>query len=172
MRIVLTEESHNHVDWETRSPVVWIEVGLLVGLLVMCLLVIPSPSPLRWPVLGTCAALILALGGLLAVTTPVVDRGHLERLPEGGDLKRTRMWLGGIERVTVDLPLEDIDRFEVESESFDDVPPAVVHQARLWGLTGDGARYCLTDWAEPDSVNALGLALEKAGRRELAQDAL
>ena len=120
MRIVLTEEDHNHVDWESRSPVVWIEVALLVGVLVFSLLVTPSASTLRRQAVSVVTAIVLALGGLLAVTTPVVDRGHLERLPEGGDLKRSKVWLVVGARAVVDVPLEDIDRFEVEVETFED----------------------------------------------------
>ena len=167
MRIVLTEEGHNYVDWETRSPVVWIEVGLLVGLLVFSLLVTPSASTLRRQAVSVVAVTVLALGGLLAATTPVADRGHLERLPEGGDLKRSKVWLVVGERAVVDVGLEEIDGFEVEVETFEDVPPAVYRQARLWAVANDGSRYCLTGWAEVDSVSDLGDSLAKAGRRAL-----
>ena len=168
MRIVLTEESHNHVDWETRSPVVWMEIGLLVGILVFSLLVMPSASTLRRQAVSVVAAIILALGGLLAATTPVADRGHLERLPEGGDLKRSKVWLVVGARVVVEVALEDIDGFEVEVETFEDVPPTIYRQARLWAVANDGSRHCLTDWAGVDSVSDLGSSLEKASRRVLA----
>ena len=168
MRIVLTEESHNHVDWETRSPVVWMEIGLLVGILVFSLLVMPSASTLRRQAVSVVAAIILALGGLLASTTPVADRGHLERLPEGGDLKRSKVWLVVGARVVVEVALEDIDGFEVEVETFEDVPPTIYRQARLWAVASDGSRHYLTDWAEIDSVSDLGSSLEKASRRVLA----
>jgi len=167
MRIVLTDEGHNHVDWETRSPVVWIEVGLLVGVLVFSLLVTPSASALRRQAVSVVAVSVVALGGLLAATTPLADRGHLERLPEGGDLRRSKVWLVVGERTVVDVALEDIDGFEVEVETFEDVPPAVYRQARLWAVANEGSRYCLTDWAEADSVSDLRNSLGKAGRRVL-----
>ena len=167
MRIVLTDEGHNHVDWETRSPVVWIEVGLLVGVLVFSLLVTPSASALRRQAVSVVAVSVVALGGLLAATTPLADRGHLERLPEGGDLRRSKVWLVVGERTVVDVALEDIDGFEVEVETFEDAPPAVYRQARLWAVANEGSRYCLTDWAEADSVSDLRNSLGKAARRVL-----
>jgi hypothetical protein len=167
MRIVLTEEDHNHVVWESRSPVVWIEVALLAGVLIFSLLVTPSASTFRRQAVSVVAAIVLALGGLLAITTPAVDRGHLERLPEGGGLKRSKVWLVIGKRAVVDVALEDIDRFEVEVETFEDVPPAVYRQARLWAVANDGSRHCLTDWAEADTVSDLGNSLAKAGRRAL-----
>ncbi|MCJ7548337.1 MAG: hypothetical protein MUQ30_01480 [Anaerolineae bacterium] len=167
MRIALTEEGHNHVKWEARSPVVWIEVGLLAGILVFSLLVTPSAGTLRRQAVNAVAVIVVALGGLLAATTPLVDRGHLERLPEGGDLKRSKVWLVVGERTVVDVALEDIDGFEVELETFEDVPPAVYRQARLWAVANEGSRYCLTDWAEADSVGDLRNSLGKAGRRVL-----
>lgn len=167
MHIVLTEEGHNYVDWETRSPVLWIEVGLLMGLVVFSLLVTPSASILRRQAVRVVAVIVVALGGLLAATTPVADRGHLERLPEGGHLKRSKVWLVVGERTVVDVVLEDIDGFEVEVETFEDVPPAVYRQARLWAVANEGSRYCLTDWAEADSVSDLRDSLGRAGRRML-----
>jgi len=139
-----------------------------VGALVFSLLVTPSASALRRQAVGVVTAIVLVLGALLAVTTPVVDRGHLERLPEGGDLRRSKVWLLVGARTVVDVPLEDIGGFEVEIETFEDVPPAVYRQARLWAVANDGSRYCLTDWAETDSVSDLGNSLAKAGRRVLA----
>jgi hypothetical protein len=167
MRIALAEESHSHVDWESRSSIVWIEVGLLLGVIVFSLLAIPSASALRWPAVSAVGVIALAVGGLLAATTPVADRGHLERTPEGGDLKRSKVWLLIGTRAVIDIALEEIDRLEVENETFEDVPPAIYRQSRLWAVAKDGSRYCLTDWAEADSVVDLGNALGKAGRREL-----
>jgi len=167
MRIVLTEEDHNHVDWGSRSSVVWIEVALLAGVLFFSLLVTPSASALRRQAVSVVAAIVLVLGGLLAATTPAVDRGHLERLPEGGALKRSKVWLVIGERAVVDVALDDIGGFEVEVETFEDVPPVVYRQARLWAVAKDGSRYCLTDWAEADSVSDLGNSLARAGRRVL-----
>ncbi len=168
MQIALTEESHNHVDWEAKRPVVWMEVGLLAALLVLALLVIPSPSQRRWLVLGGAAAVFVALGVLLAATSPLADRGHLERLPEGGDLKRSKVWILVGERLVVDQELDGIAGFEVEQATFEDAPPATYDLARLWAVSMEGHRFSLTEWAEPESVLRLEKALERALRRQLS----
>ncbi|MBN1248056.1 MAG: hypothetical protein JXC32_10395 [Anaerolineae bacterium] len=167
MRIVLTEESHNHVDWEIRWPLLKMEIGLLVGLVVFLLIVIPSPNPARWTVVGVVTGVVILIGVLLAALSPLVDRGHLERLPEGGDLKRTKVWPLIGERVTLDAELDDIAGFEVEQALFEDAPPATYQLARLLAVTTDGERRALTVWAQPESVAQLARALERAHRRSL-----
>jgi hypothetical protein len=163
--IALTEESHNHIDWEVRTPVVWYEVGLLVGALFFAVLAVLSPSPLRWQAIGLVGGLLLIAAVALAVTTPMVDRGHLERLPEGGEVRRSRVWLFLGERPVLAWPLDDVVAFQMEGEIFEDVSPTTYRLARLWVVSREGDRRRLTQWASPASVRSLGEALGKAGRR-------
>lgn len=167
MEIILTEESHNHVDWEVRLPLVWMEVGLVIGVLLVALVAIPSPSSRRWVIFGGAAASLVSIGALLAIASPGVDRGHLERLPEGGDLRRARVWPIVGTRVVLDVGLDDIAGFDLEPAVFEDAPPASYRLARLWAVASDGTRYPLTAWAEPESVTRLEKALERALRRQL-----
>lgn len=165
MRIALTEESHNHVDWEVRWPLLGMEAGLLIGLVVFYLLVIPSPSPARWTLVGITTGVVIGVGVLLAALSPLVDRGHLERLPEGGDLKRTKVWPLIGERLMLDAEIDDIAGFEIEETLFEDAPPTTYGLARLWVVTKEGQRHTLTAWAQPETVAELQHALERALRR-------
>ena len=105
MRVVLTEESHNHVDWEVKSALVRIELGILVGTAIVCTVLFTSPSELRWAVGGAVAAASVAAMIVFALTTPLSENGHMERLPDGGDLKRTQKWLFVRPRPSLDLAI-------------------------------------------------------------------
>ncbi len=165
VRIAIIDESHNRVDWETRSPLLWIEGGLAAGALFFALLVAPSPSPHRWLAVGAVAGLVILVGVLLAITTPLVDRGSLERLPEGGDLQRFKTWLLRGARPVITADLGEVARFEGETQTFEDTPSEIYQLSRLWVIFEDGERRCLTTWSDPASVVALGTALSRAGRR-------
>lgn len=168
VRIAIVDESHNRVDWETRSPLLWIEGGLGVAALFFALLVVPSPSPYRWLALGAVVGVLVLLAVILAITTPLVDQGSLERLPEGGDLQRLKVWLLRGPRPAVEADLGEVARFEAETEIFEDSPLDIYQLSRLWAIFKDGERRCLTDWCEPASVAALGDALSRAGRLPFA----
>ncbi len=166
MHIDITEENHSRVTWQGRTPLVRILIGLLIGTLCLVGLVLPSPSPVRWPVTVGLVALGLVVASTLAVTTPLVDGGSLERLPDGGEVQRSRSWLFIGERSAWSLPLNDVASFDVEMEEFEDTPPDVYSLARLWATDAAGRRLRLTEWAEPELVNALREALSRVGRRE------
>lgn len=163
--IVFTEERHNHIDWEIRNPILWYEVGLLIGALFFAALAAFSPSPLRWTAIGLVSGLLLLVGVILAFTTPRIDQGHLERLPEGGDVRLSRVWLLLGERPVLTWELDDVVAFQMEERTFEDVSPSTYRLARLWMLNREGERRRVTRWAKPDSVRVLGEALSKAGRR-------
>ncbi len=164
MQIKIVEEHHNQVDWEVRTPLHWTIGGLIVGAAVFALLVIPSPSPHRWWAVAGVTGGVLAIAVFIAATTPTVDRGHLERLPEGGLVRRTRTWLLVGERSTLEVELDTITGFEAEIEAFEDRRTEPYQLARLWAISTDEAPRGLTDWAEPASALALGEALAKAAR--------
>ena len=167
MHIDITEESHSRITWQRRNPLVKILIGVLIGILCLVGLVLPSPSPARWPVTVGLVVLGVVIASILAVTIPLVDRGSLERLPEGGEVQRSRAWLLVGERTAWTLALDDVSAFDVETEGFEDTPPDVYPLARLWATDSEGHRLSLTDWAEPESVNALRKALSRVGRREI-----
>jgi hypothetical protein len=164
MRIDIVEESHNRVDWLSRSPVLWIEAGLLMGLIVVAVLLLSSPSPLRWQVMGAVTAVLLTLAVVVAVATPPLERGHLERLPDGGTLSRARVWPLVGKRPVVEADLETLTGFEIETQVYEESAAECYGLSRLWALTGGEDRYCLTQWADTESVHTLGVALAKAGR--------
>jgi hypothetical protein len=112
------------------------------------------------------AGVVVIIGALLAVLTPAIDRGHLERLPEGGDLKRAKVWPLVGERLVLDEELADVAGFEVEETVFEDAPPKTFGLARLWMVSRDGDRHPLTIWAQPESVMGLEKALGRALRRD------
>jgi hypothetical protein len=120
---------------------------------------------MRWQVTGLVAGALLMIGLVLGITTPRIDRGHLERLPEGGEVRRTRVWLLVGERPVLAWNLEDVVAFQMEGRVFEGMPPSSYRLARLWVVGSDGERRRLTHWADPASVQALGEALGKAGRR-------
>jgi hypothetical protein len=169
MRIAIGEGGHNRVTWEARSPLLRVLLGLLIATVFLAALVIPSPSPVRWRVVGLLVGFALVLATILTVTTPLVDGGYLERLPDGGQLERFRAWPLINPRMVLQLPLDEVSTFEVEAADFEDFAPEMTRLARLWVRDTSGRRALLTDWAEPSSVTELGESLAKTGRRELTR---
>ena len=167
MRIVVTEESHSRVAWQVRSPLIGILVGLLIAVLFFAALIIFSPSPIRFQAVGVVAGVALVIASVVVVTTPLVDSGYVERQPEGGDVQRTKRWPLVSPRSVVSLDLDEVARFEIETEVFEDAPPDIYSLSRLWAIDKADGRVALTDWAEPSSVQALGDAVSRAGRRDL-----
>ncbi len=171
MRIVIVEESHNRVTWQSRSPMLWIEVGLLLGILSVVALLLASPSPVRWHVMAAVISLLLILAVVIALTTAPADRGILERLPEGGTLFRARVWPFVGDRPVVEADLESITAFEIETEVFEESAAELYRLSRLWAVAGGENRHCLTNWADTESVNVLGVALAKASRLSFESEA-
>ena len=167
MRLVIGEEDHNRITWEARSPLLKLLLGLLIATILVVALLLPSPSPARGRVVALVVGCAFVIAITLTLTTPLVDGGHLERLPDGGDIGRTKIWPLVSPRVVLQLPLDEVSAFQVESVGFEDASQEVSTLARLRVQNTAGAYVILTDWAETASVVALGEALAKAGRREL-----
>lgn len=165
MEIIEREEGHNRVDWERHSSVIWIEVGILIGALAFTGLIVTSPSPMRWYLIGAVAGVLLIIAVLIALTTPLIDAGYLERLPEGGDLQRWKVWLGVGSRPEFDLPLEDVTGFVMETQLFEDTPRDTYVLSRVWAVLASGERRALTAWIPSETAEHLGEALARAGRR-------
>ena len=164
MRVLITAESHNQVNWEIQTPVVRIELGLLAGWGLFAALIGISPSPLKWVLVGGVGFVILGVAALLALTTPVAEFGCLERTPEGGDVRRSKRWLLSGERVAWMSPLESVTGFRVETRTFEEVGDQTYTLARLWVMPAEGAPALLTGWSEQQQVTSLGESLAKAGR--------
>jgi hypothetical protein len=169
MRIVIDEEGRNRVTWAARSPLLKLLAGLLIAALFLVVLLLPSPSPARWRVVGLVVGCALVIAAILTVTTPLIDGGTLERLPDGGELERTKTWPLIQPRTVLQLPLDEIAAFEVETVDFENAGPTVTTLSRLRIQDTSGAHIDLTDWAEPSSVVALGEAVARVGRRELTR---
>jgi len=170
MKLEITDETHNTVDWQVRWPVVWIELGLLLGLSVLTAFMLISTHPARWIWLGTVGGLILIIGVGIAATTPVREMGHLERLPDGGELELTYVWLGLGKRTVIALPFDELVGFAYEAQDFERTERSIYTMARLWATTHDRGVLRLSAWGAPDKVELLGEALSKAARRPLAVD--
>ncbi len=170
MHIQIVDEAHNRVDWAARTPLVKILVGLVAGWGVLTVLVLPAPGPRTYLVGGIAAGVILFFALFLALTTPLSERGHLERTPEGGEMYRLKRWLLGGKRMTWYALLEDVSGFQMEWQTFEETSADTYTLARLWVVLTDGSTALLTDWAEVDHVRGLGESLAKAGRRVFEED--
>ena len=165
MRVVVREESYNRAEWQTSRPLPWILVGLLSAVVFLVALVAFSPSVFRWQVGAGIAGLGLGIGAAVVLTIPLVDGGSIERTPDGGELRRTKTWVGRGAREVLSVDLRDVQAFEVETRSFEDGPVETHDLGRLWVVDGKGNRVSLTEWVEVPSVQALCDVLAKAGRR-------
>ncbi|HNT76610.1 MAG TPA: hypothetical protein PKH77_16485 [Anaerolineae bacterium] len=165
MLIQITDEVHNRVDWAARTPLIKILLGLLLGWGLLIALLLPTPGKMGIAISLTASILLLLIALILALTTPLSERGRLERTLDGGELYRHKRWLLLGRRVAWQAPLEDISGFQMERQTFEETAAHTYTLARLWAVQTDGNTALLTDWAEPDAVRTLGESLAKAGRR-------
>ncbi len=170
MKLDIIDESHNRVDWLVRWPVIWIELSLLLGLSVLTAVIMLSTSPARWIWLSTAGGFVMIVGVAIAMTTPIREEGYLERLPDGGELKLTYIWLGLGKRTEVALPFPDLDGFVCETQNFERTERSVYAMARLWARTRENDMRRLSAWGKPTTIEPLGEALSKAARRPLEID--
>ncbi len=164
MKATIVEEAHNRVVWEVKTSLLWIELGLFIGGMCAAALLVVTPSPLRWTLAGILMALVFIVGAFLALTTPLAERGELERTLDGGSVSRTRRWLFFGQRLAWHAPLEAIAGFRPEPRTFEDTDEQTYTLSRLVAIVPDAAPEPLTDWLEPQFVVGLGEALTKAAR--------
>lgn len=167
MKLEITDESHNRVDWLVQWPVLWIEVGLWGGLSVLTVFILLVNHPARWIWLGAVGGLTLIVGVALAATTPIREEGHLERLPDGGELRLIRVWLGFGRRTVFVLPFQELVGFVYESQDFQRTEQSIYTMVRLWASTQDDGALRLSAWGRPSELEPLGEVLSKAARRPL-----
>lgn len=168
MQIRILDEQHNLVAWELRSPLVKVLLGFLGGLLLAVGVLLFSRNALRWPFIG--GAVTLALGAALftALTTPLWERGVMERTPEGGMVQREQRWLLRREPVTWDVSLEALAGLRVTTQTVEETEGYTTTFARLCVRLVDSESLApLTGWASNASVEALAAAFAKAARLPL-----
>ena len=166
MKAAIVEEAHNHVVWETKSSLMWIELGLFVAGLCVAALLVTTPSPLRWTMAGIVGALVVGAAAVLALATPLAERGELERTLDGGTVRRTRKWLFLGNRVAWEAPLESVTGFRLEARKFGETADQTYTLARLLAVAAVDDPVALTDWLDEPFVQTLGESLAKAGRCE------
>ncbi len=164
MKATIIEEAHNRVVWEVKTSLLWIELGLFVGGMCAAALLVVTPSPLRWTLAGILMALVIIVGAFLALTTPLAERGELERTLDGGSVSRIRRWLFFGKRLAWTAPLEVIVGFRPDPRTFEDTDEQTYTLSRLVALLADTDPAPLTDWLDPQFVAGLGESLTKAAR--------
>lgn len=165
MKAAIVEEAHNHVVWETKSSIIWTELGLLVAGICVSILLVTTPSPARWTLIGIASALVLGVGVVLALATPLAERGELERPLDSGMVRRTKRWLLLGKRLTWEAPLESIAGFRLETRAFEETGDRTYSRTRLLAVI-DGGVVPLTDWLDDAFIQTLGESLARAGRCE------
>jgi len=164
MKAAIVEEAHNRVVWEVKTSLLWIELGLFIGGACAAALIVVTPSPLRWTLAGVLAVLVMGVGAFLALTTPLAERGELERTLDGGSISRTRWWLFFGKRLAWEAPLDAVAGFHPDPRVFEDTAEQTYTMSRLMVLLADADPVPLTDWLDPQSVLGLGESLTKAAR--------
>ena len=176
MDIEITEDSRNQVSWEVRTPLLSIEFGLLIGLVIFAIIVLPTPSRVRWLMVVLVGAGVLITSLYLALTTPISERGRLVRKPYGaedrGEARREQLWLLGGKWVSWVVPLEAVTGFWLEVRRFEALGERSYYMARLWVRPLDCEPVLVTSWGRPQEVEDLGMALAKTSRRrfEISND--
>ena len=170
MKAVIVEEAHNKVVWEVKSPLVGIELGLLIGGVGIAAFLIGVPSPLRWTLAGVVGGLALMAMVVLAISTPLGERGLFERTLDGGVLYRVRRWLLVGDRLAREVPLAAIAGFQAETRAFEELDEQTYPLARLLVVLKEAEPVPVTDWLEPAFVTSLVTALTRAGRLASGED--
>lgn len=164
MKATIVEETHNHVVWEIRTSTLWIVLGLFLGGLCIAVFLVLAPLAPRWDLAGVVLALALGIAVLLALTTPLAERGELERALDGGSLARVRQWLLFGQRPAWQAPLESVVGFRPEVRVFEDTGDQTYTRSRLWVFLTDADPLPITDWLDVSFVHTLGESLAKVGR--------
>ncbi len=167
MRLEITSESHNRVDWVVRTKIIWLEAGLVLGVFIATIIIASTASPIRWRVVSWLIGSAVLIAGILAATTPLSERGSVERLPEGGELILTRTWIPIGSRRALSIPVDLISGYKYEVSIFQDSDEDRYPMARLWVSRKSDPPVKLTGWLDPETVSQLVEALGKACRCEV-----
>lgn len=170
MQIRILDEQHNAVTWELRSPLIMVGSGLLVGTALMVTVLLFVRSALRGPLIAGVVVLAIAMAVYGALTTPLWERGVMERTPEGGAVRRERRWLLRRELETWEEPLEKLSGVGVATRITEETDGQTTSVARLWlRLTEGDSLIFVTGWASISSVTSLAETFAKAARLPLEE---
>lgn len=164
MKATIVEEAHNRVVWEIRTSILWIVLGLFLGGLSAAVFLILAPSTPSWDLASVIMASTVVVVVFLALTTPLAERGELERTLDGGSVVRIRQWLFFGQRPAWQVELESVVGFRPEARVFEDTGDQTYTHSRLWVFLTDADPLPITDWLDAPFVHTLGESLAKAGR--------
>ncbi len=170
MKAAIIEEAHNRVVWEVKSALIWMEIGILIGGLCVAAFIAMVPSPLRWTLVGVVATLTVVAMAVLALTTPLTERGEFERTLDGGALYRVKRWLLLGNRLALEAPLATIAGFRPEARAFEETDDQTYTLSRLLVVPVEGEPEPVTDWLDAAFVEALVDSLTRAGRIDAGED--
>ena len=165
MQVKILDEQHNAASWELRRPVVEIELGILGGMLLIITGLFFVQSAVRWPFIAGVATLALGAAFYVAFTTPLWERGAMERTPEGGTVTCERRWLLRRELERWEAPLESVESVGVMRRTVEETDGHVVSAARCYvRLAEGGILVPLTGWATVESATQLAQSFARAAR--------
>ncbi len=164
MKATIVEETHTRLVWEISTSLLWIVLGLFLGGLCIAVFLVLVPLTPRWDLAGAVLAFALGVAVLLALTTPLAERGELERTLDGGSLARVRQWLFFGQRSTWQAQLDSIVGFRPEVRTFEDTGEQTYTRSRLWTFLTENDPLPITDWLDAPFVRTLGESLAKVGR--------
>ncbi|HOC22639.1 MAG: hypothetical protein GYA30_00420 [Chloroflexi bacterium] len=165
MQVKILDEQHNAASWELRRPVVEIELGILGGMLLIITGLFFVQSAVRWPFIAGVATLALGAAFYVAFTTPLWERGAMERTPEGGTVTCERRWLLHRELERWEVPLESVESVGVMRRTVEETDGHVVSAARCYvRLAEGGILVPLTGWATVESATQLAQNFARAAR--------
>jgi len=164
MKATILEEAHNRVVWEVRTSILWIVLGVFLGGLCAAAFLVVAPLTPRWDLAWVMLILFVGAATFLALTTPLAERGELERTLDGGSLVRVRQWLFFGHRPALKVTLDHVAGFRPEVRVFEDRGDQTYTRSRLWISLSQGDPLLLTGWLDAPFVHTLGEALAKAGR--------
>lgn len=168
MDVRILAEEHNAVRWEMRSLIAEVELGIFGGATLIVIVLLFAQNPLRWyyavgvTVLASVAALYVAL------TTPLIERGAMERTPEGGSVSHEIRWLLRRQPVKWETSLDAISSVGVAYRRVEETDGETSSAARFCVRLKDGEGVLpLTGWASVTSAERLQEAFAKAARLPL-----
>jgi hypothetical protein len=164
MKATIVEEAHNRVVWETQTSILWIVLGVFLGGLCGAAFLVLVPMTPRWDLAAVLMTLGIGVAAFLGLTTPLAERGELERTLDGGSLMRVRRWLFFGQRAAWQAELGAVAGFRPEVRLFEDTGEQMYTRSRLWVYLADADPLPLTDWLDAPFVHTLGESLAKAGR--------
>ena len=165
MQVKILDEQHNAASWELRRPVVEIELGILGGMLLIITGLFFVQSAVRWPFIAGVAMLAFGAAFYVAFTTPLWERGAMERTPEGGTVTCERRWLLRRELERWEAPLESVESVGVMRRTVEETDGHVVSAARCYvRLAEGGILVPLTGWATVESATQLAQNFARAAR--------